>query len=63
MRYFNYYDDTLSRLYRHDSGYLVNRKPTVFSFMGQRPKKHNGKKIAVDRMAKRFLTKLKEMGL
>lgn len=38
-RYFlSFYDDTLNGLTRHDSGYLVNRKPVVFSFMGQRAK-------------------------
>lgn len=64
MRYFRFFvDDTLYGLNNHDSGYLVNRKPVVFSFLHNRPKKHAGTKAAANRMGKRFLGKLKELGL
>jgi len=53
----------MNGLSNHDSGYLVNRKPVVFSFLVNRPKKHAGTKAAANRMGHRFVKKLKEMGL
>lgn len=56
-------DDTLMPLLNHDSGYLVGRKPVVFSFLRNRPKKHKGSIAAGNRMGKKFVEKLKGLGL
>lgn len=63
-RSFRFYtDDTLTPLLNHESGYLVGRKPVVFSFLVNRPRKHAGTKAAGNRMGKRFADRLKENGL
>ena len=63
-RFFRHYqDDTLNGLSNHDSGYLVNRKPVVFSFLVNRPKKHNGAQGAATRLGRDFAEKLKRMGM
>lgn len=63
-RSFRFYtDDTLTPLLNHDSGYLVGRKPVVFSFLVNRPRKHAGSQAAGNRMGKKFIEKLKGLGL
>lgn len=62
MRYFrSYTDDTLHGLPRHDSGYLVNRKPVVTKFF---PARNTKRQTATStRMGNGFIKKLKGMGL
>lgn len=62
MRTFRFfYDDTLRELPRHDSGYLVGRKPMVTGFT--KPKTHKGRTAASTRMGVLFLKKLAKLGL
>lgn len=62
MRYFRYmFSDNFLGLDRHDSGYLVNRKPVVMKFT--QPKNTQRVKAASTRMGIRFLKKLDRMGL
>lgn len=62
MRYFRYmFHDNFLPLDRHDSGYLVNRKPVVTKFT--QPKKTQRARAASTRMGYRFVKKLKELGL
>lgn len=64
MRYFyNYRDDTMMGLSRHDSGELVNRKPVIMSFLLQPKRRVNGKRAAATRKALTFLKKLEGLGL
>lgn len=61
MRYFRYrFADNFLGLDRHDSGYLVNRKPVVTKFT--QPRNTQRLKAASNRMGVRFAKKLKEMG-
>jgi hypothetical protein len=52
--------DNFLGLDRHDSGYLVNRKPVVTRFT--QPRNTQRVKAASTRMGVRFAKKLKEMG-
>jgi|CXWL01.1.fsa_nt_gi hypothetical protein len=62
MRYFRYmFSDNFLGLDRHDSGYLVNRKPVVTKFT--QPRNTQRVKAASTRMGIRFLKKLDRMGL
>ena len=62
MRYYRYmFSDNFLPLDRHDSGYLVNRKPVVTKFT--QPKKTQRARAASTRMGYRFVKKLKELGL
>ena len=62
MRYFRYmFADNFLGLDRHDSGYLVNRKPVVTKFT--QPKKTQRARASSTRMGYRFVKKLKELGL
>ena len=61
MRYFRYmFSDNFLPLDRHDSGYLVNRRPVVTRFT--QPRNTQRVKAASTRMGVRFAKKLKEMG-
>ncbi len=63
MRYFKYYaDDTLRPLNIHGSGYLVDRKPLVFSFEKNRPKRKSRRVMASIRMGKAFVKRLTKEG-
>jgi hypothetical protein len=64
MRTFRHYeDDTLHERSNHWEGELVGRKPIVFSFLNNRPKKTQGAQGAATRMGRDFLKKLERLGL
>lgn len=56
-------DDTMRPRADRESGEMVNRKPVVFSFLVNRPRKHRGAEAASNRMGKKFIEKLKGLGL
>lgn len=63
MRHFKYYaDDTLRPLNTHGSGYLVDRKPLVFSFLKNRPKRNGARLGASIRLGKAFVKRLTKEG-
>lgn len=62
MRYYRYmFADNFRELTRHDSGYLVNRKPVVAKFT--QPKKTQRQRAVSTMMGYRFVKRLKELGL
>ncbi|MDH4327459.1 MAG: hypothetical protein OEW25_00985 [Nitrospira sp.] len=64
MRYFRFFqDDTLRNLTHHWEGELVGRKAVVFSFLKNRPRKHQGAQGAATRLGQLFAQKLKKAGL
>lgn len=63
-RYFvHMFDDTLSRIYHHQTGELINRKPVIFTFLNKKPKPNNGKRSASVRLGKALLGKLGRLGI
>jgi hypothetical protein len=64
MRYFRHYeDDTLHERVNHWEGELVGRKPIIFSFLKNRPRKPQGAQGAATKMGRDFIEKLRKAGL
>jgi hypothetical protein len=64
MRYFRHYEDDMLRpLAHHWEGELIGRKAIVFSFLKNRPRKHQGAQGAATRLGKEFIKKLERGGV